>query len=198
MNSWTKLCSLILILSFALTMSANPKNRKREAPHGQAPLAARARRFAPTTITADVSRLSAGDRQALTKIIEAARLLDPLFLRQVWAGNDALLKKLEQDKSAEGRERLHYFRINNGPWSRLDSNAPFIDGVPPEKPPGGNFYPADITKQEFETWAQGLSGEEKERALGFFHTIRRNIGGRLKAFPYDEEYKEFLVPAAKL
>ena len=66
-------------------------------------LDAKIRRFAPTEITADVSQLSAGDRQALTKIIEAAKLLDPLFLRQVWSGNEALRNKLAADTTAEGR-----------------------------------------------------------------------------------------------
>src|ERR1043165_63049 len=197
MNLWKKCSSLILLLSFALTLSASHKTGKTEMAT-QPSLEANIRRFAPTTITADISRLSAGDRQALPKIIEAARLLDPLFLRQVWSGNDALLKKLEQDKTPQGRERLHYFKINNGPWSRLDSNEPVIEGVPREKPPGGNFYPADMTKQEFETWAATLSPEDKERATGFFYTIRRNAGGKLMTVPYNEEYKEFLVPAAKL
>jgi hypothetical protein len=198
MNSLMKLCSLALIFSFTLTMSANPKNKKSEMVTPETSLAAKIRRFAPTVITADVSHLPARDRQALTKIIEAARLLDPLFLRQVWSGNAALLKKLEQDKTPAGRERLHYFKINNGPWSRLDGNEPFIEGVPREKPPGGNFYPDDITKDEFNSWAQGLSTEEKERALGFFHTIRRDAGGKLKAVPYSDEYRDFLAPAAKL
>src|SRR5215216_1759655 len=121
MNSWMKICSAALMLSFVPAVNSNPIRREKKlAP--QTTLAAKIRRFAPTVITADVSRLSAGDRRALAKIIEAARLLDPLFLRQVWVGNEALLKKLEADKTPAGRERLHYFRINNGPWSRLDGN----------------------------------------------------------------------------
>lgn len=47
--------------------------------------------------------------------------MDPLFLRQVWSGNEALRQKLEADKSVVGRQRLHYFVINKGPWSRIDS-----------------------------------------------------------------------------
>jgi hypothetical protein len=198
MNSLMKFCSLALIFSFTLSMSANPKNKKSEMVTPETSLGAKIRRFAPTVITADVSGLSARDRQALAKIIEAARLLDPLFLRQVWSGNPALLKKLEQDRTPGGLERLHYFKINNGPWSRLDGNEPFIEGVPREKPAGANFYPDDITKDEFNSWAQGLSTEERERALGFFYTIRRGASGKLKVVPYSEEYREFLVPAAKL
>ena len=197
MNARMKTCSLALILSFAVGAIGNPiKGEKKLKP--QTPLAARIRRFAPTVITADVSGLSAGDRRALSKIIEAARLLDPLFLRQVWSGNEALQKKLAQDKTPMGRERLHYFRINNGPWSRLDGNEPFIEGAPGEKPTGANFYPEDITKEEFNAWSQSLPLEARERALGFFYTIRRDADKKLKVVPYSQEYSEFLVPAAKL
>src|ERR1041385_7195569 len=72
---------------------AEPK--KEEAQMSTAsPLEAKIRRFAPTEITADAARLGEGDRQSLDKIIQAAALMDPLFRRQVWSGNDALLKKL--------------------------------------------------------------------------------------------------------
>ena len=87
--------------------------------------------------------------------------------------------------------------INKGPWSQLDDDEPFIDGVPP-KPPQADFYPDDITKDEFNTWVAGLSPEEKEKAIGYFYTIRRDAGGKLKSVPYSEEYREFLDPAAKL
>ena len=102
-------------------------------------------RFAPVEITADTSRLPANERQALEKLIEAARLMDSLFLRQVWAGNDALLQRLAREAVREADatgsaadERLQYFLINKGPWSRLDDNEPFIQGVPP-KPESANY-----------------------------------------------------------
>ena len=85
-------------------------------------------RFAPTVLTANTTGLSPNDRLALKKIIESATLLDPLFLRQVWSGNEALEKKLQADKTVAGRQRLHYFYINDGPWSRLDNNEPFKIG----------------------------------------------------------------------
>jgi hypothetical protein len=155
-------------------------------------------RFAPTTLTADTSKLSAKDRQALTKIIAAAKLLDPLFLRQVWSGNDALEQKLMADKSAAGRERLHYFYINDGPWSRLDSNEPFVEGVPHEKPPNASYYPDDMSKDEFNSWLQGLSETDKQKATGFFYLIRRGPDRKLTAVAYSEAYKEYLAPAAAL
>jgi len=59
-------------------------------------------RFAPTDITANTAGLSADDRKALDKIIEAAKLMDPIFLRQVWSGNVALQKTLEADPTPLG------------------------------------------------------------------------------------------------
>jgi hypothetical protein len=198
MKSWKQLISLKLVLAFVV-ISAGAQTRK----PGLAPtsnvssLTAKIRRFAPTVLTANTSRMSAKDRQALQKIIAAAKLLDPLFLRQVWSGNDAVKARLDADKSVLGRMRLHYFLINDGPWSRLDENEPFIDGVP-AKPPHANYYPDDITKEEFNSWLNTLSAAEKEKATGYFHTIRRDASGKLKTVPYSEEYREFLAPAAKL
>jgi hypothetical protein len=155
------------------------------------------KRFAPTVMTANTARLSPNDRRALQKIIAAAKLYDALYLRQIWSGNEELRKKLEADRTPLGRLRLHYFMINKGPWSQLDDNEPFIEGVPP-RPPYANFYPADITKEEFNAWLSTLSPDEKEKATGYFYTIRRDANGKLKTVPYSEEYREFLEPAAKL
>jgi hypothetical protein len=166
--------------------------------HSSTPLAAQIARFAPTEVTADTSKLSAGDRKALSKIIEAAKYMDAIYLRQVWRGNVALQKRLAADRTAAGRERLHYFRINVGPWSRLDGNEPFIEGVPHEKPPHASYYPDDMTKDEFNAWTPTLSEDERRRATGFFHLIRRDANGKLKTVPYSQEYAEFLVPAARL
>ena len=188
--------TLILLISFSMTVLSNQKARRPAT--GDPELAKKIARFSPTVLTADISQLSPGDRKALTKIIAAARLLDPLFLRQVWSGNEALKQKLEADKSAVGRQRLHYFRINNGPWSRLDHNEPFIEGVPQVKPPYANYYPEDMTKPEFETWVAGLADADKQKATGFFYLIRRGADNKLMTVPYSQAYSEFLVPAAKL
>jgi len=174
------------------------QNRQKPTPPSDTELARKIARFSPTELTADTSQLSAGDRQALAKIIAAAKLLDPLFLRQVWSGNEALKKKLEADKSPVGRQRLHYFLINDGPWSRLDNNEPFIEGVPREKPPGANYYPEDMTKDEFNSWVSTLSETDKHKATGFFWLIRRGADKKLEIVPYSQAYAEFLQPSAKL
>ena len=191
---------IVLILAMTLFIGniSGMQTRGTKKAAGDPELAKKISRFAPTTLTANTAQLSAADRKALNKIIEAARLLDPLFLRQAWSGNDELHQKLEADKSLVGRQRLHYFLINDGPWSRLDENEPFIEGVPPQKPPQANFYPDDITKDEFNSWLAGLPDSEKEKATGYFYTIRRDASGKLRSVPYNEEYREFLEPAAKL
>jgi hypothetical protein len=159
-------------------------------------------RFAPVDISADTATLSAGNRRALAKLVDAARIMDALFLRQVWSGNDALLQQLAREglaatSATDARERLHYFLINKGPWSRLDHNRAFIPGVP-DKPESANFYPAGATKVEIQNWLDSLSGETKARATGFFTTIRRNEDGRLMAVPYSVEYQGELGRAAAL
>src|ERR1043165_8423542 len=190
--------SLKLITTTIVTMALLSTTLIGQKQTGDSDLARKIARFAPTTLTADTSKLSAKDRQALDKIIAAAKLLDPLFLRQVWSGNDALEKKLLADKSAAGRERLHYFYINDGPWSRLDNNEPFIDGVPHEKPANANYYPDDMSKDEFNTWVQSLSDADKQKATGFFYLVRRGPDQKLTIVPYSEAYKEYLAPAAAL
>ena len=130
-------------------------------------------RFAPVDLSADLSKLPANERQALSKLVDAAKVMDTLFLRQVWAGNETMLLNLLQDTSEVGRARLHYFLLNKGPWSRLDHDESFIPGAPP-KPEQANFYPADAAKQEVEEWLGALSGSQKSFATGFYSTIRRN------------------------
>ncbi len=190
--------SLLLLTTVLLANISGMQRRSSKSAAGDPELAKKIRRFAPTVLTADTSRLQAGDRKALAKIIEAAKLLDPLFLRQVWSGNDELHKKLQADKTVVGRQRLHYFLINDGPWSRLDNNEPFIENVPREKPLQANYYPDDISKEEFNSWLAGLPDNEKEKATGYFYTIRRDANGKLMTVPYSDEYREFLDPAATL
>ena len=156
-----------------------------------------ARRFAPVDLTADISVLPASERQALAKIVEAARVFDALFLRQVWEGNETMLLDLVQDSSPLGRARLHYFLLNKGPWSRLDHHEPFIPGAP-KKPEQGNFYPAGATKAEVEAWINGLPDAERRRATGFFTTIRRGPDGRFMLVPYSVEYQGEVTHVAAL
>jgi len=201
MKTFIKLSAIAMAVAVVLAGCTSPREAPKMSdskPANDSSLAAKIRRFAPTDITADTANLSDNDRKALDKLIEAAKLLDSLFLRQVWSGNDELRKKLEADTSPDGRERLHYFMINKGPWSRLDKNEPFIDGIPRVKPPQAGYYPDDVTKEEFNSWVATLPEADKQRATGFFTVIKRGSDRKLTIAPYHEEYREFLEPAAKL
>jgi hypothetical protein len=144
-------------------------------------------RFAPVELRVDTSKLSVPDTQALTKLVQAARLVDDIFLTQYWSGNPALYAKLQKDTTPLGKARLHYFRINKSPWSALDDLQAFLPDVAARKPLGANFYPPEMTKQEFETWVKTLTKEQKQEAEGFFTVIRRD-GGKLQAIPFSQAY----------
>jgi hypothetical protein len=167
------------------------------APPDEARLRAMTARFAPVDLGADISGLPANERAALARMIEAARIMDPLFLRQVWAGNQALLMELLGDHSALGEARRHAFILNKGPWSRLDHDAPLIPGVP-ARPEGANFYPAGATRKEVQDWLETLPDAERTAASGFFTTIRRGQDGRFSAIPYSVEYQGELARVAAL
>jgi hypothetical protein len=156
-----------------------------------------AARFAPVDLAVDLTPLPENERQALARLVQAAKVFDALFLRQVWEGNESMLLDLLRDDSPRGRARLHYFRINKGPWSRLDGNEAFIAGAP-EKPAQANFYPAGASKADVEAWIKTLGPAERARATGFFTTIRRGPDGRFMAVPYSLEYQGEIARVAAL
>ncbi|MBI4877311.1 MAG: hypothetical protein HY822_22010 [Acidobacteria bacterium] len=187
--------SVIILLALALLPGCSRMKKETSDP-ALTEIQKKIARYAPTAIQADLSHLSEGDRKALDKMVEAARRIDGIYLRQVWRGNADLLRRLEEDPSPAGKARLHYFRINYGPWSRLDHDQPFLPGIAP-KPPQASYYPDDMTREEFNQWVATLKGEEALHATGFFHVIRRGSDGKLRSIPYSEEYREFLGPAAR-
>src|SRR6185312_9090083 len=154
-------------------------------------------RFAPAPLRVDTSKLSPGDRKALGRLIDAARVINRIFLQQIWSGNPALMAKLRQDTSPLGKARFEYFWLNKGPWSDLDDHKAFLPDVPARKPQGANFYPENMTKEQFESWAKTLPPEQKAQAEGFFTVIRSAAGGKLRAVPYSEEYKADLAICAQ-
>ncbi len=161
-------------------------------------------RYAPVALTADTSKLSAGDKRAIVKLIEAAKIIDVLQLRQRWSGNEALWAALKKDTTPLGKARLDYFWLNKGPWSILDDHHSFLPAqigaikIPAKKPEGGSFYPDDASKAQLDTWMNALPGIDKSQAQWFFTAIRRNAGGQFTTVPYSVEYKPELEKAAAL
>jgi hypothetical protein len=160
-----------------------------------AQLDAMAKRFAPVDLTADTSKLSPGDRAAIAKLIEAAKIVDTLQLRQRWSDNEALWKALNKDQSALGKARQRYFWLNKGPWSIIDGNESFMPAeyagikIPANKPDAANFYPPGASKAAIESWMNALPAKDKEQAQWFFTTIRASADGKFKTVPYSQEYR---------
>jgi Peptidase family M49 len=189
--------SFFLVITIMSVLSLAQKPQSKPFPDA-AELNKMAARFAPTDLRVDISGLSAGDKQALAKLIQAAQIVNKIFMEQFWSGDLALYHKLQQDKTPLGRARLHYFWINKGPWSEIDQHKAFLPGAPEHKPAGANFYPEDMTKEEFENWVKTLSPEEKAQAEGFFTVVRRDANKKLKLVPYSHEYKTDLEQTGKL
>jgi len=149
--------------------------------------------YAPTEISADLSALSEEDRRVLDLMIQAAGYMDAAFLRQVWTGNPRLQHRVD-DLEGEGAETTRaYYRINFGPWDRLEDMEAFLGDF--EHPEGAGFYPEDLTREEFETWIEEHPGD-REAFESTVTVIRRDGDGGLTAVPYSDEYAVWLEPAA--
>ena len=142
-------------------------------------------KFSPTEITLDEHILSAEDRALLNKFIGAAQLIDRIFWNQAYPPGTAIKEQLEKSTLPEDKDYLRFLNINFGPFDRQDENKPFIGTA--QKPAGAGFYPADLTKQEFEDYLAKNPGEKEQLESPF--TVVKRQDGKLVAVPYPAEYK---------
>lgn len=141
--------------------------------------------YATVRLDTDLSHLSDDQRQLIGHLIDASKIMDALFWRQAYPGDkDDLLASIDDP------EVRRFADINYGPWDRLNNNEPFLTGYG-EKPLGANYYPADMTKAEFE--AADLDDKDSLYTL-----LRRDENGDLYTIPYHEAYAEELAQAADL
>lgn len=150
--------------------------------------------FAPAKINYDDSILSDKDKLAVEKLYYAARIMDEIFLEQVYSQNNQIKSKLESSNNDIDKLKLEYFNIMFGPFDRLDENKSFVDGY--KKPLGANFYPENISKEEFISWIEN-NPTERESFISNFTVIRRE-GEKLVALPYSEIYNDKLSKASLL
>jgi len=149
--------------------------------------------FAPVALTAKTDHLTEGDQAALKELVEAAKLLDPIFDRQAWALNPAFEAALASREDEASKAALAYYRVMRGPWDRQDHFAPFAIAAP--RPVGAGYYPEDLDKTSFDAYLKAHP-EQREELEGLFTLVVRD-GDALKGVPYSEAYKEWLEPAAK-
>jgi len=150
-------------------------------------------KFAPVNLTADLSYLPTEETQVIKLLVKASKALDNAFLKQVYKYNTDIQHELVKSNNPEDKEYLALFNIMFGPWNRLDHNKPFINTE--KKPDGANFYPLDMTKQEFINWVKNHP-EVKEAFESNFTVIRRK-DDKLSAIPYSEFFQKDLNKSAK-
>jgi len=140
--------------------------------------------YATVKLTADLSKFDAQQQQMIALLVEAADSMNALYWKQGWGDKDALLAKISDPSVREFAE------INYGPWDRLDNDKPFVDGIGP-RPAGAQFYPADMTKEQFE------QSPLKDKT-GLYTLLRRDDKGQLISVPYHQAYKAELEKTAGL
>lgn len=138
-------------------------------------------------LTSDLSVLTSKEKQMLPFLLEAASIMDDLFWEQTLGDKDVFIKYLDCNKDEDLRK---FATINYGPWDRLENNVSFIKFCG-NKPAGANFYPLNMTTEEF----RELKDTNK---VNLYTVIRRNSEGKLNVVWFHEEYKEQLNKAADL
>jgi len=147
----------------------------------------------PVTVDVDITGLPASDQAALAPIIRAARMMDALYIRQVWPGTPPLMSERQAAPGPSAQSELDALDYFKGPWDW--TGKAFIAGVPAERPIG-DFYPSGAAKSDIVAWLSTLSESDGRRALDSFTTIERGQGGRFAAVPYSRHYQDGLRAAA--
>ncbi|WP_430810177.1 MULTISPECIES: dipeptidyl-peptidase 3 family protein [unclassified Carboxylicivirga] len=140
--------------------------------------------FIPFKLTTDLSVLSEKEKQMLPLLFEAAQIMDDLFWQQTWGNKQQLLNNTQDEYLKK------FMLINYGPWERLNNNKSFVEGIG-EKPEGAQFYPENMTKEEFEAF-------EHPNKSDLYTIIKRDESGELEVVPYSEAYKKELKQVADL
>ncbi|MFA6806912.1 MAG: Zn-dependent hydrolase [Bacteroidales bacterium] len=165
-------CLAICLVSFA---SCSKKETKEEIKN---PMQEKVNEFALVKLTTDLSSLSANEKELISVFLEIGQIMDDLYWKQAY-GNKA---DIDTISDAAARE---FAMINYGPWERLNGMKPFVGGFG-EKPLGAQFYPIDMTNEEYKS----LKDKNKDN---LYTVIRRDNEGKLVVKWYHEEYKEELA-----
>ncbi len=150
--------------------------------------------YSITKIKYDSKLLSEREKQVVKKLYEASKLMDELFLDQVYSKNFEIKDELEKQSNENAYLTFKYFKMNFGPFDRLNRNKCFYGDL--KKPEGANFYPDDLSKEDFDNWIKN-NPQDKDSFTSEFSVIRRT-DHRLVAIPYSKYYQDKLGKAAKL
>ena len=180
------------VAAFAAVTACNvsTNDNQANAAAGTSAEAGAADRLATVQMTADTSYLTGEEKQVVNLLIQAADLMNPIYLRQVSADNPRIREEIAKSGDKAMLDRFDTFM---GPWDEVDADKPFYGDAP--RPVGAGFYPAGLTKVEFDDYLAKHPDEAK--ALTDPYTVVKRQGDKLVAVPYSQEYKQWLEPAAQ-
>lgn len=173
---------MALVLMLAVVFSACD-NQGADKQKSKAKMKTLVAMYTPFELTADISHLTANEKEVVKILFEATEMMNQMYWCQTYGPNEKLLADL-------GENARKFVDINYGPWNRLDDNSSFIEGIG-TKPAGANFYPKDMTAEEFEAW-------EDPNKDNLYTMIRRDDDGNLKSIWYHEYFKEETEKVAEL
>jgi hypothetical protein len=182
---------LLITASFVFSCKTDKKNIEEIVEVTPTEMEQNLSKYVSVKLTADVSVLTENEQKMLPILIDAANTMNDLFWYESYGDCDALLNTISEE------DTKRFVNINYGPWDRLNGNTSFVDGIG-AKPLGANFYPKDMTKEEFEA-------ADMEDKSSIYNFVRRDENGKLFTIPYHEKFKheveevsELLLEASKL
>jgi len=176
---------LTFVVIVAILIGCNSTSKKTELMEEvNQEIKQKADEFVSYKLTADLSVLSEKEKQMLPLLIDAAKLMEEIYWHEAYGNKEELFVN-KMDESTE-----KFVKLNYGPWERLNNNEPFLEGFT-KKPAGANFYPPDITKEEFEAW-------DNESKTSQYTLIRKGEDGELKSIPYHIAFETQVKKASGL
>jgi len=182
-----------LLVASGAVMSGGENQPARGSSESMAKLEGMLGRYAPSDMSFDARKLPAQDQAMLKHLIAASQQIDEIFWRQSYSKAVEIRDRLKAAKDPTSKLLLRLVSINAGPFDRLEDFKPFYGTE--TMPPGAGYYPADLTRKEFEDYVTAHP-EQREALLSGLTVVKRK-GKELVAVPYHEEYARWLEPAAK-
>jgi len=185
---------IILLLTFSIISCDNKDMTEQDtADTEKSEIGKRLDAFSPVTISTDLSGLTDNQKKVVELLSEAGKICDELYWKQNSIDGIALRDSLSKLDSEDAKEKLRYLKIWYGPYDAMYDEKRFVGEGPEERPKMGNFYPQDITVEEFEAYVKANPGEKA--ALEGLYTVVVRDGDKLKAVPYHEAYPEMMKMA---
>ena len=186
-----KVILILILLMFVTSCKKETNNQIQNEETTQTTMQKNINEYVSVRLTSDLSKLTENQRKIIPILIKASDKMNDLFWYETYGDKTKLLNSIADEDTKT------FIKYNYGPWDRLEGDAPFVEGVG-EKPLGANFYPNDMTKEEFEA-------ADFENKGSLYSFVRRDENGKLYSIPYHKQFanevkevSELLLEASKL